>query len=500
MFRLEEEVRGWTLKLTRNGGIAPVDAEELEGHLWDLIESDMYAGIRPEEAFRRARSRMGDAESVAAEFAVFYEEEYMDFERQIMEGRNDPSALEVLYHQKPQAFTAGLGRALEKDPRSPVLLTWKARLSYAPFLAERQGELTELLAVVGLCVLSAIVSKLPLLWGYDPLVMDYGARAAYPLNASFFFMPMVAAYYIYRQRPQALLIAIIGVAFVAAFLGINFMPAHDPWQTRVLSIIHLPFLMWLVVGLAFAGKDWRGLPAGMDFLRFSGELFIYTVLIALGGGVLTVLSIQLFRLIGMDIQRDYVSWVLVMGAAAAPVAAAYLTEKKRGLADSFAPVLSWIFTPLFLATIAVFLLLMAARGSSPYRDRESLLLFNVLLVFVIALVVYNISERKLTPVSRIYDPLNAALIALALVVDVVALSATIDRLSTYGPSPNKIALLAENIVLLVNLGGLAVQYARWFLRKAQFSAVENWTVRCLPLYAAWLAVVTFLFPVLFGYA
>jgi hypothetical protein len=258
--------------------------------------------------------------------------------------------------------------------------------------------------------------------------------------------------------------------------------------------------MWLVVGLAFAGRDWKSLPVGMDFLRFSGELFIYVVLFALGGGVLTGLTIQLFHLIGVDIERGYVTWVLVMGAAAAPVVAAYLTEKKRGLADSFAPVLSLIFTPLFLVTIVAFLLVMAARGASPYRDRESLLLFNVLLVLVIALVVFNISERKLTPVSRVYDPLNAALIAAAIVVDVIALTATIGRLSAYGPSPNKIALLAENIVLLVNLGGLAVQYARWFAGAARFSAVENWTVRCLPLYAAWLAVVTFLFPVLFGYA
>ncbi len=162
--------------------------------------------------------------------------------------------------------------------------------------------------------------------------------------------------------------------------------------------------------------------------------------------------------------------------------------------------LSWIFTPLFLLTIVVFLLVMAARGFNPYQDRQSLLLFNILLVVVIALVVFNISERKLTPISRVYDPLNAALIAAAIVVDVIALSATIGRLSVYGPSANRIALLAENVVLLVNLGGLAVQYVRWFAGAARFSAVENWTVRCLPLYAVWLAVVTFLFPVLFGYA
>ena len=143
---------------------------------------------------------------------------------------------------------------------------------------------------------------------------------------------------------------------------------------------------------------------------------------------------------------------------------------------------------------------MALTGKSPYTDRESLLMFNVMLILVIALVVFNVTERKLTATSRIYDPLNAGLILVALVVDAIALSAIIGRLGTFGPSPNRFALLGENLVLLVNIVGLAVQYMRVFAGKARFTAVENWTVRCLPLYAAWLAVVAFLFPVLFGYA
>ena len=38
----------------------------------------------------------------------------------------------------------------------------------------------------------------------------------------------------------------------------------------------------------------------MDFVRFSGELFIYYVLIALGGGVLTAFTMMMFKAIGMN--------------------------------------------------------------------------------------------------------------------------------------------------------------------------------------------------------
>jgi hypothetical protein len=500
VFRLEEEVQGWTRRLTRDAGLAPDDAEELTSHLWDLIDGALYAGVRPEEAFARARSSMGTEAELGAEFSILYEEEYMDFEKEITESRENPAALETLYRQKPQAFTASLSRVLERFPDSAVLSTWKARLSYAPFLADRKKELGELLTLIGLCLLSAVTSKLPALWGVDVWKTMPAGPAAYLLNASFFFMPMIAAFYIMRQRPRTLLIIVAAAVFLAAFVGINLMPAQAPWQTRVLSVLHLPFLLWIVVGLAFAGNDWRSLPVRVDFLRFTGELFIYTVLILLGGGVLTAFTLSIFSLIGMNIQHDYVAWIGVIGLFAAPVVAAWLTEKRRGLADNFAPVLSYIFTPLFLVTLVVFLVFMALTGKSPYTDRDSLLMFNVMLILVIALVVFNVTERKLTATARVYDPLNAGLILVALVIDAIALSAIIERLGTSGPSPNRVALLGENLVLLVNIVGLAVQYIRTFAGKARFSAVENWTVRCLPLYAVWLAVVAFLFPALFGYA
>ena len=60
-------------------------------------------------------------------------------------------------------------------------------------------------------------------------------------------------------------------------------------DTEVLTALHLPIALWLAVGFAYVRSRWFADGGRMDFVRFSGELAIYYVLIALGGGVLTAL-------------------------------------------------------------------------------------------------------------------------------------------------------------------------------------------------------------------
>ena len=77
------------------------------------------------------------------------------------------------------------------------------------------------------------------------------------------------------------------VAFVAAGAFANIYPFAPRGYTEVLAALYLPIALWMVVGIAYAGGRWSQVAGRMDFIRFSGELFIYYVLIALGGGVLT---------------------------------------------------------------------------------------------------------------------------------------------------------------------------------------------------------------------
>lgn len=55
----------------------------------------------------------------------------------------------------------------------------------------------------------------------------------------------------------------------------NAFPFIRGGSTLLLSALHLPIALWLVVGIAYVGGRWFHGGGRMDFVRFSGELFIY---------------------------------------------------------------------------------------------------------------------------------------------------------------------------------------------------------------------------------
>jgi hypothetical protein len=95
--------------------------------------------------------------------------------------------------------------------------------------------------------------------------------------------------------------------------------------------------------------------------------------------------------------------------------------------------------------------------------------------------------------------LQLLLVVSALVVDGAALAAIAARISEFGFTPNRVAALGENLILLVNLAWSAWLYARFLRRRGSFAALEQWQITYLPVYCAWAALVVVLFPPLFGY-
>jgi hypothetical protein len=93
----------------------------------------------------------------------------------------------------------------------------------------------------------------------------------------------------------------------------------------------------------------------------------------------------------------------------------------------------------------------------------------------------------------------AVSVVCALLVDAMALWAIVARISAFGFSPNKVAALGENIVLVVNLGWSAMLYWRFLAKRGGFAALERWQTSYLPVYAVWALIVVVVFPVVFGF-
>ena len=451
---LEAQIAQWRSWLRRRPAIRPSDVEELEGHLRDQVAALAAAGLAADEAFLVAVKRMGSLDAVSREFAREHSERLW---KQLVAAPAD---------------TGETGR-------------WAAG---------------ETLVVVALAAAAALAVKLPELFGYPPLVNpDEEFLPFYFRNMSFFVLPFLAGYFAWKRRLDRAGCLRLAVAFAAAAVVINVFPFTHGGHTVALAALHLPIALWLAVGVAYAGGRWRDGGGRMDFVRFSGELFIYFVLMALGGGVLTGFTLGTFAAIGADAEWFAQQWLLPCGGMGAVIVGAWLVEAKQSVIENMAPVLTRLFTPLFAAVLLAVLATMAWTGSGVNVEREVLIGFDLLLAVVLGLLLYAVSARDAHAPPDAFDALQLLLVVSALVLDGVALAAIAGRISEFGFSPNRVAALGENLILLVNLAWSAWLYGRFLRGRGSFSALERWQTDYLPVYAVWAGFVVVAFPPLFGF-
>ena len=458
---LEEQIAQWRGYLRRRQAVHGPDVEELEGHLRDQLAALTEAGLAGDEAFLVAVKRMGNLDALSREVA--------------------------------RAHSERLWKQLVVAPDAD-----------APANTSR----TEFLVVLGLAVAAGLAVKLPALFGI-PLSPDEELPPFYFRNASLFVFPLLTIYFLWKRGASAATGLWLALTFAAAATFANVYPFRNPGRldnfpqgsdTQVLTALHLPIAVWLLaVGVAYVGGRWFGSGRRMDFVRFSGELAIYYVLIALGGGVATAFTFMMFGAIDMNPDWFVAGWLLPCGAAGAVIIGSWLVEAKQSVIENMAPVLTRLFTPLFTALLLAFLATMAWTGSPINVEREVLIGFDLLLVLVVGLVLYAASARDPQAPPDFFDGMQLLLVVSALAVDGVALAAIAARISEFGFTPNRVAALGENLILLVNLTWSAWLYARFLLHQGSFAALERWQIAYLPVYAVWAALVVVLFPPVFGY-
>jgi hypothetical protein len=288
------------------------------------------------------------------------------------------------------------------------------------------------------------------------------------------------------------------VPFVLAGLVVNLYPYGADSATEVLVAAHLPVVLWFAVAYPYMSGTIRSHERRMDFVRFTGEWFIYYVLIALGGAVLMGLTAGILEPAGVDVDR-VAEWVLPSGAAGAVIVAAWLVESKQRVVENMAPVLTMLFTPLFAVMLAAAVVVYAVTGLGEAFDRDLVSVFDALLVVVLALVLYGMSAREPATSPEWMDPIQLVAVVSALLLDLMVLGAMIARIGELGFTPNRTAALGLNLVLLVNLAGAAWLSARFLTRRSTLHRLERWQTTYLPVFALWAATVVVLLPPLFGF-
>src|SRR5215212_1030574 len=445
MESVEAQIAEWRAYVENAPGVNGRDVDELEDHLRHQIAELNAAGLTADEGFLVAVKRMGDLDGLSREFAR--EHSGRLWKQLVLSGDDEaerPSSgwLEPLLFALAAAVVVQIARVAAGAPDDEP--TWLLR------------------------------------------------------NAGLFVLPFLAGYFARRRRLDAPAWLLTAVPFALAALVVNVYPYDADSATEKLVALHFPVVLWFVVAYPYMGGAIASHERRMDFVRFSGEWFIYYVLIALGGGVLMGLTAAILDPTGVDVDR-VAAWVIPSGAAGAVVVAAWLVESKQRVVENMAPVLTMLFTPLFALMLAGAAVVYAVTGLGDTFDRDLVSVFDALLLVVLALVLYGMSARDPATSPDWMDRIQLVAVVSALVLDVMVLGAMIARIGDLGFTPNRTAALGLNLFLLVNLAGAAWLSARFLTGRSRLHRLERWQTAYLPVFALWAAAVLVVVPPLFTF-
>jgi hypothetical protein len=443
---LETQIEAWRAYVARAPAVNGRDVDELEDHLRHQIAELTEAGLTPDEGFLIAVKRMGDLDALSREFAR--EHSGRLWKQLVLAGSDEP------------ARTAS---------------GWVEAFAFAAAAA----------VAIQVARLAA---------GFPDEEPTWFAR-----NLGLFVLPFLAAYFARTRGLEPRRWLLTAVPFAAAALVINLYPWETDSDTEILAALSLPVALWFVVAFPYMGGALESHERRMDFVRFTGEWFIYYVLIALGGGVLMGLTAGILEPAGVNVER-IAEWVLPSGAAGAVIVAAWLVESKQRVVENMAPVLTMLFTPLFAFMLASATVVYAVTGLGGAFDRELLSVCDALLVVVLGLVLYGMSAREPSTSRGWMDGVQLVAVVSALVLDLMVLGAMIARIGDLGFTPNRTAALGLNLVLLVNLAGAAWLSARFLTGRTRFHRLERWQTSYLPVFALFAAAVVVVLPLLFGFS
>ncbi|WP_276497349.1 DUF4153 domain-containing protein [Pontibacter litorisediminis] len=410
---------------------------------------------------------------------------------EILNYLDEPRQLERLYRSNKVTFKQEFSTLYPQLSGNLVAAFWHERLNFESEEIS-WGSRAEFLFVVLAALVAGILAKLPAIL---PISEEY----YYPRNIGFIVFPFLAAYFAWINKLTAYTAALISMVMLVCLVYINILPNNPTSDTLVLACIHLPLLLWVLLGVTYTGSDLRDYRKRLSFLRFNGDLAVMSALLVMAGILMTGITVGLFALIGIQIEQFYFEYIVAFGLPAVPIVATSLTQTNPQLVNKVSPVIAKLFSPLVLVMLLIYLGAIVYSGKDPYNDREFLLLFNVLLIGVMALIFFSVAESsaKSTSLGGVWVLLLLSVVTV--VVNGIALSAISFRISEWGITPNRVAVLGGNVLMLVHLLIVTVMLFKAATKKAAIAEVGRAIVLYIPVYFAWAAIVVFLFPLLFGF-
>ncbi len=404
---------------------------------------------------------------------------------------NNPEKMEKLYRENKVAFKLEFSHVYPELKGNPLAGFWQERLNYDADTIS-WGSRNDLLFVALASLIAGLLAKIPAIFSISE---DY----FFPRNIGFIVFPFLIAYFVRKNILPVGKIAFLSTLIAICLIYINLLPDNTNSDTLILACIHLPFLLWALFSIAFSGNELNKSSKRLEFLRFNGDQFVMSALLVAAGGLMTGITLGLFELIGINIQNFYGDYVIVFGLSAVPVIATHLTHNNPQLVSKVSPVIARLFSPVVLVMLVIYLGAIIIAGKDPYNDREFLLIFNALLIGVMALIFFSVAESAHKKENSSTTWILLLLSVVTIAVNGIALSAIVFRISEWGLTPNRLAVLGSNVLMLGHLLFVTAKLFRTLTKKGTLNDVGSAVVLYMPVYIVWVLVVVFIFPLVFGF-
>ncbi len=410
---------------------------------------------------------------------------------EILNNIDNPKQLEKLYRDNKVSFKKEFNQIYPGHQENRSLSFWHERLN---FEKEKQaiGSKNEIIIVIAFALIAGLIANIPNFSGIDK-------SRFFTRNISFIVFPVLSSYFIWKQKLAFKQWLFPLMATLIAAMYINLLPNNTNSSSITLSFIHIPIFLWATFGYSFLGEHINSNQSRISFLRYNGDLVVMSGILFLSTIVFSAITINLFGLIGINIEEFYSQKIMVWGLAAIPIVATYLIQTNAQLINKVSPIIAKIFTPLVCVNLFIYLLAMMYTKKYPYQDRNLLLLFNVLLMGVMALILFSVAEAGKNAKSKFNLIMLFSLSVLTIIVNSIALAAISFRLIEFGISPNRIAVLGGNLLIFINLVLVCYKLFLACFKNAAIEAIEKSIASYLPIYAIWTGLVAFLIPVLFQF-
>jgi hypothetical protein len=413
----------------------------------------------------------------------------------IKEFITDPEKLERLYREDKKSFEADFVKIYPEIQDTEMARFWKSRLDFDKMPDKtKQNSGSDIFIMIAICLFAGLLIKIPDIFNINLIKFPFYEKDA---GIIVFLGLTLYAISVKRDFSKRNLI-IISLIFLVSIIYINLLPGAKNSASINLVYIHMPLLMWCAYGMVFIEFDLKDKSKRIEYIKHNGDLAIMGALILIAGALLSGITIGLFKAIGINIEKFYSHYIIIVGLVSAPVVTTYILKNSSALTNKIAPIIANIFSPLVLVTLVIYLIAFAVSGKDPYNNRDFLLIFNMMLIGVMGIIIFSVSETSVNRKQRFNEMVLFILSIVTLIVNMIALSAIFYRLGEYGLTPNRLAIVGSNILIFVNLILITIDLFKINFKKSELEKVELTISKYLPVYIIWTLIVVFGFPLLFG--